>query len=89
MSAAKVRILWVSENPMLATGFARVTREVVSRLAKHPGIERIDEMIRSKQALADEVLGEDGGHLLTEMSNAELLRFVSLDIHRAASALDG
>lgn len=51
--------------------------------------ERIDQMIRSKQALADEVLGENGGNLLTEMSNEELLRFVSLDIHRAAAALDG
>jgi SNF2 family DNA or RNA helicase len=51
--------------------------------------ERIDDMIRTKQALANEVLGEDGGQLLTEMNNDELLRFVSLDISRAASALEG
>jgi non-specific serine/threonine protein kinase len=51
--------------------------------------ERIDNLIRTKQSLADEVLGEDGGRLLTEMSNDELLRFVSLDVHRAAAALDG
>lgn len=50
--------------------------------------ERIDEMIRTKQALADEVLGEDGGPLLTAMNNDELLRFVALDINRAASALE-
>jgi len=47
--------------------------------------ERIDEMIESKTRLADEVLGgEDAAKLLTEMSNQDLMRFVSLDISRAA-----
>ena len=42
--------------------------------------ERIDEVITKKRTLAEEVLGEGGERLLTEMSNAELLRFVALDI---------
>ena len=46
--------------------------------------ERIDQMIRDKSALADQILGEDGNlPLLTEMSNGDLLRFLSLDIDRA------
>ncbi len=49
--------------------------------------ERIDELIESKMQLADEVLGGEGAaRLLTEMSNQDLLRFVSLDISRAAEA---
>ncbi len=48
--------------------------------------ERIDQMIRDKQELADEVLGQtrEGETLLTEMSDRELLNFVALDITRAA-----
>ena len=45
--------------------------------------ERIDEMIRSKQDLADQLLNESSETKLTEMSDAELLRFVALDITRA------
>ncbi len=41
-------------------------------------------MIRDKQELADGVLGEGGERLLTEMSDAELLKFVTLDVTRAA-----
>jgi non-specific serine/threonine protein kinase len=45
--------------------------------------ERIDALIAQKQALADSVLGVEGGaeKLLTEMSNEELLRFVALDLN--------
>ena len=46
--------------------------------------ERIDEMIRDKQQLADEVLGEGGEALLTEMTDAELLKFVALDVSRCS-----
>ena len=48
--------------------------------------ERIDDMIRDKQGLADKVLGptREGETLLTEMSDKELLKFVALDITRAA-----
>jgi non-specific serine/threonine protein kinase len=43
--------------------------------------ERIDELIRSKQQLAQDVL-EGGAEInLTEMSDAELLDLVKLDIH--------
>jgi len=34
-----LRILWVSDSPLLGTGFGRVTREVTSRLARVPGFE--------------------------------------------------
>ncbi len=47
--------------------------------------ERIDAMIRGKQALADNVLGEDAEPLLTEMSDDQLLRFVALDVGRATA----
>ena len=35
----RLKILWVSDSPLLGTGFGRVTREVTSRLATVPGIE--------------------------------------------------
>src|SRR6266498_2360443 len=34
-----VKVLWVSDSPLLATGFGRVTREVSTRLAQQPGIQ--------------------------------------------------
>ena len=34
-----LRILWVSDSPLLGTGFGRVTREVVCRLGRVPGLE--------------------------------------------------
>jgi non-specific serine/threonine protein kinase len=43
--------------------------------------ERIHEVIVNKSALAEDVLGEGGERLLTEMNNSELLRFVALDIN--------
>jgi non-specific serine/threonine protein kinase len=46
--------------------------------------ERIYEVIASKSALAEDVLGEGGERLLTEMNNSELLRFVALDINATA-----
>ncbi|HND50794.1 MAG TPA: C-terminal helicase domain-containing protein, partial [Pirellulaceae bacterium] len=51
--------------------------------------ERIDQMIRDKQQLADKILGtaSEGETLLTEMSDQELLDFVSLDIRRAEQDL--
>ncbi len=47
--------------------------------------ERIDQMIRDKQGLADKVLDQGGETMLTEMSNDELLRFVSIDLNRATA----
>ncbi|MFY9343703.1 MAG: DEAD/DEAH box helicase [Planctomycetota bacterium] len=49
--------------------------------------ERIDALIEGKRELAGGVLGTDGGKMLTEMSDAELLRFVALDVHRATGDL--
>jgi superfamily II DNA or RNA helicase len=46
--------------------------------------ERIHEVIASKSALAEDVLGEGGERLLTELNNSELLRFVALDINAIA-----
>jgi non-specific serine/threonine protein kinase len=47
--------------------------------------ERIDAMIQQKQAVADQLLNQESETLLTEMSDAELLRFVALDIGRATA----
>jgi superfamily II DNA or RNA helicase len=47
--------------------------------------ERIDELIEAKKGLSREILESGGERLLTEMSDAELLRLVSLDINRAAA----
>jgi non-specific serine/threonine protein kinase len=49
--------------------------------------EKIDKLIEEKIGLANNLLGDGGGEkLLTEMTNDELLRFVSLDIGKAAEA---
>jgi non-specific serine/threonine protein kinase len=45
--------------------------------------ERIDAMIAEKQSLARQVLEADGGAILTELSDAELLRVVALDLKSA------
>jgi SNF2 family DNA or RNA helicase len=47
--------------------------------------ERIDQMNRDKQHLADEILDTGAETKLTEMSDSELLDFVSLDLSRASS----
>ena len=45
--------------------------------------ERIDEMLTAKQKMTDEILGQqqEGEVLLTELSDKELLEFVTLDVH--------
>ena len=49
--------------------------------------ERIDQLLRSKRDLADSVLGSTDGaeKLVTEMSNSEILEFVSLDLNSIGS----
>jgi non-specific serine/threonine protein kinase len=47
--------------------------------------ERIDAMIRAKQAVADQLLNQEGETQLTEMNDDELLRFVALDLSRATA----
>ena len=41
--------------------------------------EKINDMIESKKALTDNVIGAGGENWITEMSNAELLSILSLD----------
>lgn len=47
--------------------------------------ERIDELIQSKKKLSQELFTQDGELNLTEMSNDQLLQFVSLDLTKATS----
>jgi SNF2 family DNA or RNA helicase len=47
--------------------------------------ERIEALLASKRGLADAVLGPEGEGALTELSNEELLRLVSLDLEAAMS----
>ena len=44
--------------------------------------EKVDSMIEAKKKMSKEILeGEDGGALLTELSNEELIKMVSLDLN--------
>jgi non-specific serine/threonine protein kinase len=45
--------------------------------------EKIDALIEEKTQLASEILEGGAEKMLTEMSDAELIRFVSLDVNRA------
>jgi non-specific serine/threonine protein kinase len=48
--------------------------------------EKIDALIEAKQSMAREVLETGGETILTEMSDAELLRVVSLELRTALEA---
>ena len=45
--------------------------------------ERIDALIEEKRQLAADLIEGGGEKMLTEMSDAELIRLVSLDVDRA------
>jgi non-specific serine/threonine protein kinase len=45
--------------------------------------EKIDELIESKRQLSQDVLQGDGGVMLTELKDDELLKMVTLDLHKA------
>ncbi len=45
--------------------------------------ERIDQMLRDKQGLADQILSPEDEVRLTEMNDDELLRFVAIDLNKA------
>jgi non-specific serine/threonine protein kinase len=47
--------------------------------------ERIDEMIRDKKKISSELFDGDGEVKLTEMSNEQLMSFVSLDLKKASA----
>lgn len=47
--------------------------------------EKIDHLISSKQGLSDNILSSGGSEkLITEMSDAELMRFVALDLNKVS-----
>jgi non-specific serine/threonine protein kinase len=48
--------------------------------------EKIDALIESKATLSQNLLDDDSGQLLTDMTDEDLLRTVALDIHRACDA---
>jgi len=50
--------------------------------------ERIDALIAAKQDVADAILSDGAEKALTEMSDAELLDFVRLDLARAAGEME-
>ena len=58
----------------------RSRQEMLSRLDEE---RLIDELIAEKRQLAADLLEGGAEKLLTEMTNAELIRFVSLDVARA------
>jgi non-specific serine/threonine protein kinase len=45
--------------------------------------ERIDALIEDKTALASQLIEGGAETMLTELNNEDLLRLVSLDLHRA------
>ncbi len=47
--------------------------------------DQIDKMIEAKQLLSNEILEGDGGALLTELSDKDLINLVSLDIKSASA----
>jgi non-specific serine/threonine protein kinase len=49
--------------------------------------EKIDALIESKRSLSTELLDAGGDAVLTEMSDSELIKIVSLDIRRAQQDL--
>ena len=49
--------------------------------------DKIDKLIELKQNMSKEILTGDGGVILNELSNSELLKIVSLDIKSAKSEL--
>jgi len=46
--------------------------------------ERIDQLIDSKRALSEDLLGAGAEMLLTEMRDDDLLKLVALDLHTAS-----
>ncbi len=48
--------------------------------------EKIDALIESKSDLSRNLLDNEGGQLLTQMSDADLLSTVALDLHKACDA---
>jgi non-specific serine/threonine protein kinase len=47
--------------------------------------ERIDDLIQSKKSISKEIFDKAGEINLTEMSDDQLLQFISLDLNKATS----
>lgn len=47
--------------------------------------EKIDQMIRDKKSISQELFSDEGELNLTEMSNQQLMKFVALDISKAST----
>jgi SNF2 family DNA or RNA helicase len=45
--------------------------------------KKIDNLLTSKKALSNEIMGQDTEMALTELSDSELMNIVTLDIHQA------
>ena len=75
---------WTSEHPRLLAKATAAGRHVVCEKPLEVTLERIDEMISDKRELASQVLDGEGAVKLTEMKDDDLLKFVSLDLERAA-----
>lgn len=45
--------------------------------------EKIDNLLNAKKSLSNEIMGQEKEVILTELSDAELMNIVTLDIHRA------
>ena len=48
--------------------------------------ERIDDLITSKKQLSQDLFDKDGDINLTQMSNKQLMDFVSLDLNKATAS---
>ncbi len=48
--------------------------------------ERIHDLIRSKKAVSEELFNEGGETQLTEMTNDQLMKFISLDLAKASTS---
>jgi len=48
--------------------------------------ERIDDMIRSKREISSELFGDGDQIQLTEMSNEQLMSFISLNLAKATTS---
>tara|TARA_R110002020_G_scaffold85069_3_gene210181 strand:- start:1068 stop:1253 length:186 start_codon:yes stop_codon:yes gene_type:complete len=47
--------------------------------------ERIDDMIRAKKQISEELFDSEGQIQLTEMTNDQLMKFISLDLEKASA----
>lgn len=72
------------ENQATNRAFRIVDNVLVHKFVCRDTVEeRIDQMIRDKTSLANELLNEEAELNLTELNNDALLQFIALDLGRA------